>query len=85
MRTALLFCHRLKKTAAESHQMLLEAYGNNSLSETICRDWFRRFKAGDFNIEDKERHGQPKMFQDTELQALLDKNEAQTQKNSHNN
>ena len=34
MRTALLFCHRLKKNAAESHRMLLEAYGDNTLSET---------------------------------------------------
>ena len=48
MRTALLFCYRLKKTAAESHRMLLEAYGDNILSERICRDWFRLFKAGDF-------------------------------------
>ena len=53
MRTALLFCHRLTKTAAESHRMLLEAYGNNELSETTCRDWLRRFKAGDFNVVDK--------------------------------
>jgi len=79
MRTALLFCHRLKKTTAESHRMLPEAYGNNYLSETTCRDWFQRFKASDFDVEDKKRLGQAKMFQDTELQALLDENDAQTQ------
>ena len=74
MRTALLFCPRLKKTAAESHRMLLEAYGDNAISETTCRHWFRQFKACYF-----ERPGQPKMFQDTELQALLDENDAQAQ------
>jgi len=36
MRTALLFCRFLKKTAAESHRMLLEAYGDNALSKTTC-------------------------------------------------
>lgn len=31
-----------KKTAALEH-----------LSETTCRDWFRRFKDGDFNVDDR--------------------------------
>ena len=70
MRTALLFCYRLKKTTA---------YGDNALSEKTCKDWFRLFKTGDFDVGDKERLGQPKMFQNTELQALLDENNAQTQ------
>ena len=38
MREALLF--NLKKSAAESHRMLVEAYGDNALSETTCRDDF---------------------------------------------
>jgi len=37
MREALLFC--LKKSAAESYRMLVEAYGDNALSETTCRDF----------------------------------------------
>ena len=40
MREALLFCFNLKKSA-ESHRMLVEAYGDNALSETTYRDWFR--------------------------------------------
>jgi len=57
----------LKKTAAESHRMILEAYRDTALLETTCRDWFRRLKAGNFDVEDKECPGQPKMFQDTEV------------------
>ncbi|KAG5313563.1 MOS1T transposase, partial [Pseudoatta argentina] len=38
----------------------------------ICRDWFRRFKNNDFQLEDKERSGAPKKFQDKELEQLLD-------------
>jgi len=33
MREALLFCFNLKKSAAESHRMLVETYGDNVLSE----------------------------------------------------
>jgi len=35
-----------------------------------------RFKSGDFNLKDKERSSQSKMFEDAELQALLDENSA---------
>ncbi|KAG5318765.1 MOS1T transposase, partial [Pseudoatta argentina] len=43
-----------------------------------CRDWFRRFKNNDFELEDKERSGAPKKFQDKELEQLLDEDPSQT-------
>ncbi|GFX15700.1 mariner Mos1 transposase [Trichonephila clavipes] len=36
LRTALIFCYHLKKIAAESHQMLVEANGGNVLSRAQC-------------------------------------------------
>ena len=42
------FCFNLKKTAAESQRILLEAYGEHALSEPSCREWVRKFKSGDF-------------------------------------
>lgn len=33
-RTALVFCYHLKKTAAESHRMLVEAFGKYALGKT---------------------------------------------------
>jgi len=35
-------------------------------------------KSGDYDVNDKQRSGQPKKFEDTELQALLNENSAQT-------
>ncbi|KAG5325797.1 MOS1T transposase, partial [Pseudoatta argentina] len=61
-----------KKSAAEAHRILVQTYGDNALSDTTCRDWFRRFKNNDFELEDKERSGAPKKFQDDELEQLLD-------------
>jgi len=41
---------------------------------------FQCFKIGDFDIADKE-HGKPsKKYEDVELQALLDEDDSQTQK-----
>ncbi|KAG5309752.1 MOS1T transposase, partial [Pseudoatta argentina] len=46
--------------------------------DTTCRDWFRRFKNNDFQLEDKERSGAPKKFEDKELEQLLDEDPSQT-------
>jgi len=77
-RHVLLHYFDLKKTAATAHKLLFEAYGNCAPSERTCQEWFHRFKNGDFDVNDKERSGQPKKFEDTDLQALLDENSTQT-------
>ena len=59
--------------------MLVEAYGEAALSERSCREWFQKFKNGEFDVEDKERSGRPKVYEDAELEALLDEDSCQTQ------
>jgi len=73
LREVLIFCFNWKKSAAEAHRMLVEVYSDCSKS---CREWFRRFKDGNFNVEDKPRSGQPKKFEDKELEELLEKSES---------
>ena len=74
-----MFFFHSKKTASEAHRELQKVYGDAALSETTCRDWFRRFKDGDFDVDDRPREGRPKTSEDTELEALLDENPCQTQ------
>ncbi|KAG5315258.1 MOS1T transposase, partial [Pseudoatta argentina] len=78
LRGILLHYFIQKKSAAEAHKILVQTYGDNALSDTTCRDWFRRFKNNDFELEDKERSGAPKKFQDKELEQLLDEDPSQT-------
>jgi len=59
--------------------MLVEAYGDNTLSETTCRDWFRRFKDDNFGLSDKKRENRPRKVEDCQLQALLDEDDTQSQ------
>lgn len=79
LRNILLFLFKLKKSAPESYSMLVEAYGDHALTEKICRRWFGRFRSGDFNLSNEERGRPPKKFEDVDLQALLDEDDAQTQ------
>jgi len=57
---------------------MLKVYGNTAPTDKSCRKWFRRFKDGDFSVEDKPRSGQPKKFEDKELEAL-EEDQSQTQ------
>jgi len=73
MREALLFCFNLKKSAAKSHRMLVEAYGDNA---------FRKQRAEiDFTgsmttiLSDKKRENRPRKVEDCQLQALLDEDD----------
>lgn len=79
LRTALIFCYHLKKSAAESHRMLVEAYGEHALGKSQCFVWFKKFKRGDFDVKNEDRGRPRKKFEDSELQALLDEDDTQTQ------
>ena len=65
---------------AEAHRELQKVYGDVALSETTCRDWFRRFKDGDFDVDDRLREGRPKTFEvaDVIYYELLKPNETVT-------
>lgn len=79
LREVLLFCFNMKKTAAESHRMLSSTYGEDAISERTCREWFQRFKKGDFNVEDRHSGEREKVFEDAELETLLSEDSRQTQ------
>lgn len=78
LRELLLYFYKIKKNAAESHRLLVNAYGDHALSEASCRKWFQRFQSGDFDVTDKERSGRPKKFEDEELETLLQDDPCQT-------
>ena len=63
----LIFFFHSKKTAAEAHRELQKVYADAALSETTCRDWFRRFKDGDFDVDDRPREGSPKTFEEADV------------------
>ena len=78
LREVLLFAFNSKKSAAEARRMIVKTYGEASISERTCREWFQRFKS-DFSVEDKERPGQVKKFEDAQLETLLNEDSSQTQ------
>ena len=78
-RELLIYFLNVKKSAAEAHRFLVETYGEAVLCERSCCEWFQKFKNGEFDIEDKECSGRPKVYEDAELEALLDQDSCRTQ------
>ena len=79
LRELFIYFFNLKKSAAEENQLLVETYGEAALSERSFREWFQKFKNSEFDIEDKERSGRPKVYEEAGLKELLDQDSCQTQ------
>ncbi|GBP49604.1 Mariner Mos1 transposase [Eumeta japonica] len=51
-----------------------------ALDHPCGRRWFQKFKNNDFDVEDKDRSGKQKIYEDSELEELLEEDSSQTQK-----
>jgi len=58
-RTCIKFCLLLNKTPAETHRMLMEAFGEQALSQARTFEWFKHFKDGRESVEDDKHSGRP--------------------------
>jgi hypothetical protein len=58
-RICIKFCFKLNKTAAETHRMLKEAFGEQTLSQARTFEWFKHFKDGRESVDDCKHSGQP--------------------------
>ena len=67
LREVLIFFLHSQKTAAETYRELQKFHGDSVLHETTCHDWFRRFKDGDFDVDDRPMEGRPKTFEDADV------------------
>lgn len=78
LREVMLHYFFAKKTAYETCRLLGEMYGPHYVSKTTCKEWFQRFRTGDFNTADRDRGKPPKKFEDQELQELLEEDPSQS-------
>uniref|UniRef100_A0A1I7XS11 HTH_48 domain-containing protein n=1 Tax=Heterorhabditis bacteriophora TaxID=37862 RepID=A0A1I7XS11_HETBA len=68
-----------RKNAAEACKSIFSVLGEGVLSHSTCRYWFRRFKAEDFDVNDRQLPGTPRTAKTDALKSLLDENPLQTQ------
>lgn len=78
IRHCMMFMFNLGKTVMETRQWIWEAYGEDSVGLTTVKDWFAKFKRGEFNLDDKPRSGRLKETQDNDIKRLLEKDNTQS-------
>ena len=59
--------------------MICSALGEVAVTHKTCKKWFQRFRNGNFDLSDRKRPGQPKKFEDKELEQLLEENPTHTE------
>jgi hypothetical protein len=55
------FCVKIGKSASETLALLTVAYGEYTMKKSSVFEWHRQFKAGQEDVQDDLRSGQPKM------------------------
>jgi len=70
-RICIQFCFKLNKTAAETHPMLKEAFGEQALSQARTSEWFKRFKDGRESVEDDKHSRRPSTCTTAEMTAKV--------------
>lgn len=51
-----------------------DLYGNGVANVQTVRSWFKKFKTGNFNLEDKEHSGRPSTTDTALIKAMVDEN-----------
>ena len=66
-RHILLYYFRKGKNAMQAWKTLYDGYGEKSLTERQCQNWFARFCSGDFNLKDAPRSERPTQVDDDKI------------------
>ncbi|VDN35483.1 unnamed protein product, partial [Cylicostephanus goldi] len=62
----------LGRNATETARNINTVWGEGSVSEWTVRRWFKKFKDGDKNLEDKEGRGRPSLLDDDHLKTMVE-------------
>ena len=75
----ILLCYYQKgKNAVQARKKLYDVYGEKSLTERQCRNWFARFRSGDLDLKDAPRSGRPTEVEDDNMKAMIENNRRST-------
>ena len=62
------------KNAEQARKKLYDVYGEKSLTERQCQNWFARFHSGDFDLKDTPRSVCSSEVDDDKIKAMIENN-----------
>ncbi|CAK9809343.1 Histone-lysine N-methyltransferase SETMAR [Anthophora plagiata] len=73
-RHVMFHCFKKGSTPKNTAKEICDVYGDRSVTVQTVRNWFRRFRAGNFNLKDEDRSGRPSTTDTDLIKAYLDEN-----------
>ena len=73
-RHVLLFYFRKGKNSHQACAKLCKVYGDNALQERQCQRWFKKFRDGNFDLNDTPWSERPTEVDDDKIKALIEPN-----------
>ena len=70
----LLYYSRKGKNAMQARKKFYHVYGEKSLTERQCQNWFARLRSGDFDLKDAPRSGRPNEVDENKIKAMIESN-----------
>ena len=52
--------------------MFRYVYGEGALKDRQCRNWFDKFRSGDFSLKDEQRSGRPNEVDNDQIKAIIE-------------
>ena len=77
-RYILLYYFQKGKNAVQARKKLYDVYGEKSLTERQCQNWFARVRSGDFDLKDAPRSGRPTEVDHDKIKAMIENNRRST-------
>ena len=62
----------------KSRKKLYDVYGEKSLTERQCHNWFARFRSGDFDFKHAPRSRRPTEVDDDKIKVMIENNRRST-------
>ena len=67
-----LFYFRKEKNAAQAAKNLRDVYAEEAIKDRQCRNWFDKFRSGDFSLSDEQRSSRPNEVDDDQIKAIIE-------------
>ncbi|XP_054001999.1 histone-lysine N-methyltransferase SETMAR-like [Hylaeus anthracinus] len=73
-RHVMFHCFKIDSTPKNTANEICEVYGDRSITVQTVWNWFKRFRAENFNLKDEDRSGRPSTTDTDLIKAYLDEN-----------
>ena len=77
-RHIMLYYLKKGKNATEMHKKISALYGEGAVTDRTCQNWFAKFRAGDFSLDEAPRLGRPVEVDSDQIKAIFENNQCYT-------